>query len=177
MRKLAGALFASAMTLPLGLVASPAGAAAGGAGKKPGGPAALSPALPGLEKVVTATPTVTIKGAKLGGCSGGVTSGTMSATLKFGESTNCLEPTLPGSVSAAKIKGTAIVVWNTTATSTISFSITNGPKSSGHQPSELISIPGSVTAGKFKSSKVSGTLTQNAACLQGLPSVASFSFK
>jgi hypothetical protein len=178
MRKLAGALFASAMMLPLGLIASPAGAVAGATCKTLSGTAKLSPALPGLEEVVTAKPTVTIKGAMLGGCSGGVTSGTLSATLKFGQSTNCLELTLPGGVSAAKIKGTATVAWNTKSTSTLSFSIVNGPKVKGHdQPSDILSIPGTVTAGKFKGSKVSGILAQNQACLLGHATVASFNFK
>ena len=178
MAKLARALFASAMMLPLGLIASPAGAATGPSCKTLSGTAKLSPALPGLEKVLEAKPTVTIKGARLGGCSGGVTSGTLSATLKFGQPTNCLDFTLPGGVSAAKIKGTATVVWNTKATSTLTLSIANGPTIKGHtQPPNTISIPGTVTAGQFKGSKVSGTFTQDQPCLLGHPTVSSFTFK
>jgi hypothetical protein len=88
-----------------------------------------------------------------------------------------LELTLPGGISAAKIKGTATVVWNTKETSTLSLSIANGPKVKGKEPSAIISIPGTVTAGKYKGSKVSGTLTQNQACLQGHATVASFNVK
>jgi hypothetical protein len=178
MGRLARALFASALMLPLGLIASPAGAVAGATCQSLSGTAKFSPPLPGLEKVLEARPTVTIKGAKLGGCSGGVSSGTLSATLKFGQPSNCLELTLPGGVSAAKIKGTATVVWNTAATSTLTLSIANGPTIKGRaQPPNTLSIPGTVTAGKFKGSKVSGTLTQNQPCLLGHPTVASFNFK
>jgi hypothetical protein len=177
MRRLAGALFASAIMLPLGLIASPAGAVAGATCKTLSGTAKLAPPLPGLQEVMTNKPTVTIKGANLGGCSGGVTSGTLSATLKFGVSTNCLELTLPGGISEAKIKGTGTVVWNTKATSTISFAITNVPKINGHDQPSHIAIPGTVTAGKFKGSKVSATLTQNQACLLGHATVASITFK
>ena len=178
MGKLARARFASAMMLPLGLIASPAGAVTGATCKTLSGTAKFSPALPGLEKVLEAKPTVTVKGAKLGGCSGGVTSGTLSATLEFGQPTNCLDFTLPGGVSAAQIKGSATIVWNTSATSTLTLSIANGPTVKGHaQPPNTISIPGTVTAGKFKGSKVSGTLTQNQPCLLGRPTVTSFTFK
>ena len=92
-------------------------------------------------------------------------------------STNCLELTLPGGITQAKIKGAGTVLWNTKATSKISFAIVNGPKINGHDQPSHLSIPGTVTAGMFKGSKVSGTLTQNQACLAGHATVASISFK
>jgi len=150
MRRIAGVLFAVAMVAPIGLVASPAGAAAGATCKTISGTAAFSPGLPPVTAKTTAKPTVTIKNAKLGGCTGGVTSGTLSATLKFGIANNC-KTLIAGATT--NTSGTATVVWNNKTTSTIALKLV-GVKGKPTQTT----IPGTVTTGAFKGSKSSGTV-------------------
>jgi hypothetical protein len=129
---------------------SPAGAVAGASCKTLTGTAKLSPGLPPLSSKALVKATITIKGAKLSGCTGGVTSGALSATLKYGIASNC-STTVAG--KTANIKGTATVVWNNKKTSTIALSLVGVTK----KPTET-TIPGTVTAGMFKGSKSSGTV-------------------
>ena len=117
MRKFAGVLLAAALMLPVSLMAAPAGAAAATPTcKSVIGQASFSPALPALKSKATSKPTITIKGAKLTGCTGGgVTGGTVGATLKFGIANNCT--TLLAGAST-KTTGTVTIAWNTKKTST-----------------------------------------------------------
>ena len=89
MRKAVGMLAATALLLPVGLLASPAGAATGVSCKTATGSATFSPALPKMGSATKVKSTITITGAKLGGCTGGVTSGTLNAKLTFSTGSNC----------------------------------------------------------------------------------------
>jgi hypothetical protein len=137
------------MLLPLGLIASPSGAAAAKPTCKTiSGTASFSPALPALKNTTKVKSTITIKGAKLGGCTGGgVTGGTVGATLKYGIASNC---TTLVAGATANISGTVTIVWNTKATSTVNVTlkgVTNKPTSQ--------TVSGPITLGLFKGSKVS----------------------
>jgi hypothetical protein len=149
MRKFAGVLVAAALLAPVALMAAPAGAVAGASCKTLSGSATLKPGL--SNTAAKNKPTITIKNAKLGGCTGGVTSGLLSATLKFGTANNCIGL---AQGKSSNISGTAKVVWNNNSTSSLSLKAVgvNG------KPTEL-TIPGTVTAGKFKGSKSSGTVS------------------
>jgi len=172
MRKFSGVLFAAMMLLPLGLLSSPVGAAA----SKPtcktiSGTAVVSPALPALKSSALVKPTLTAKGTKLAGCSGGgVTSATVGATLKWGLPANCT--TLAAS-KPANIAGTVSLVWNTKATSTATVTLHQlNPKA----PTNL-TLAGSITAGLFKGSKLSVLVTfklLNGGCTTAGLTTASF---
>ena len=148
-RRVAVFLAAAAMVLPIGLISSPAGAAGATTCKTATGTATFSPALPKLASKTKVKPTVTIKG-KLGGCTGGVTSGTFNASLKFSVANNCTS-LLAGATTGTK--GTESITWNTKKTSTVALTLV-GVK--GHVTQTKASGP--VTAGLFKGSKQSGTL-------------------
>jgi hypothetical protein len=149
MRKFAGVLLAAALMLPVSLMASPAGAAAATPTcKSVTGQASFSPALPALKSKATSKPTITIKGAKLTGCTGGgVTGGTVGATLKFGIANNCT--TLLAGAST-KTTGTVTIAWNTKATSTAKVTLVG---LTGKPTSQTVSGP--ITAGLFVGKKVS----------------------
>jgi hypothetical protein len=74
MRKTLGLLCAAAMMLPVGLLASPAGAAGGTTCKTNHGTATFTPPLPPLSSTKTVNTTVAFKGT-LSGCSGGGVTG------------------------------------------------------------------------------------------------------
>jgi hypothetical protein len=151
MRKFAGVCLAAAMLLPVGLIATaPAGAAAvkGATCTKLTGTATLKP---GLSNTTTKNkPAITIKNAKLSGCTGGVKTGTLSANLKYGIAQNCV-----GQVqgTSSGITGTAKVTWNDKSTSTLTLKLVGVTK----KPTET-TIPGKVTVGNFKGSVSSGTI-------------------
>jgi hypothetical protein len=147
MRKFAGVLLAAALVLPVGLIASPAGAVAGATCKTFSGTATVKPGLPATTAKVK--PVITTKNAKLAGCTGGVASGLFSGSLKGSVLQNCAGLAKQTNFG---LKGTATVVWNTKATSTISWSLTPGPKGK----ITTVNLPGTVTAGLFKGSKMSG---------------------
>jgi len=149
MRKFAGVLLAAAMVLPVGMIATQAGAAAAKPTcKTVTGQASFSPALPALSSKATNKPTITIKGAKLSGCTGGgVTGGTVGATLKFGIANNCTT-VLAG--ASTKTTGTVTIVWNTKATSTAKVTLVGVPKKPTSQ-----TVSGPITTGLFKGSKIS----------------------
>jgi len=150
MRKLSGVLFAATMLVPLGLISSLAGAASTTPTCKTiSGTAAISPALPALKSKLLVKPTATIKGAPLGGCSGGgVTSAAVGSTLKWGLPANC---TTLVAGKTANIAGTVTLVWNTKASSTATVTVhalnTKAPTN--------LTIAGSITTGLFKGSKLS----------------------
>ena len=152
MRSKVGILFATAMVLPIGLSAAPADAVGGTVCKTASGTATFAPALPPVSSAVKNKPTVTIKNGKLGGCVGGaVTSATLTATLKFGNASNC-KSLLAG--AATGTKGTEKLAWNNKQTSTVALTLTGVPK----KPTQT-KATGTVTLGLFKGSKQSGTLS------------------
>jgi transcription initiation factor TFIID subunit TAF12 len=150
MRKVAGAAFAAALALTLGPIATPAGADGGTTCKSLTGSASFSPALPKLSSNTKVKPTITIKGAKVGGCKGGnVTTGTLAANLKFGVASNC---TTLSQGANTNTKGSATIVWNTKQSSTSAVSL---KVVSGNPTAQTWS--GSVAAGLFKGSKFTVT--------------------
>ena len=150
MRKVAGVLVAATMMLPVGLIATHAGAAAATPTCKAlAGTATFTPAIPKAGSANKVKTTVGIKGAKLSGCTGGgVTGGTVNSTLKFGIAANC-SSLLSG--AATKTAGTVSIVWNTKATSTVGKATLVGV--TGHPTQSTVS--GAITAGLFKGKKVS----------------------
>jgi hypothetical protein len=150
MRKVAGVLLVSALMLPVGLVATNAGAAAATPTCKAlAGTATFSPAIPKIGSATKVKPTISIKAAKLSGCTGsGVTGGTVNSTLKFGLAANC-SSLLKG--DATKTAGTVSIIWNTKATSTVAKATLVGV--TGHPTQSTVS--GAITAGLFKGKKVS----------------------
>jgi hypothetical protein len=150
MRKVAGVLVVAAMMLPVGLVATHAGAAAATPTCKTlAGTATFAPAIPKVGSTAKVKPTISIKGAKLGGCTGGgVTGGTVNSTLKFGLAANC-SSLLAG--ASTKTAGTVSIIWNTKATSTVGKATLVGV--TGHPTQSTVS--GAITAGLFKGKKVS----------------------
>jgi hypothetical protein len=150
MRKVAGLLFASALMLPVGLIATHAGAAAATPTCKTlAGTATFTPAVPKVGSATKVKTTVGIKAAKLGGCAGGgVTGGTVNATLKFGIAANC-SSLLAG--ASTNTTGTVSIAWNTKATSTVGKATLVGV--TGHPTQSTVS--GAITAGLFKGKKVS----------------------
>jgi hypothetical protein len=150
MRKVGGMLAVATMLLPIGLLASPAGAASGVVCKTATGAATFSPALPKAGAATKVKSTITITGAKLGGCTGsGVTSGVLNAKLNFGVASNC--STLMAGANAA-IKGTEVITWNTKKTSTVALTLT------GLKNPTQTSATGAVSTGQFKGLKQSGNL-------------------
>jgi hypothetical protein len=140
------------MALPIGLGASPAGAATVGTTcKGASGTATFSPALPKVGATTTVKPTITIKGAKLTGCKGGgVTSGTFVASLKFSVASNCSTLLAGGETGT---KGTETITWNTKQTSTVALSL-KGVKGKVTQTNAT----GPVSKGLFAKAKQTGTL-------------------
>ena len=168
MRKLVGVLFAVAMVLPVGLVASSAGAlsGAGAVCTISKGTAKFSPALPilGSKTKVAATLTATVS---LTGCvgSGGVTSGRVGLTpgkVLVGKPSkvNCsaLFTTVTKGTTPVLMTGTETVTWNTKATSTVSVHIS--PMRAPVPPGTTrytVQVLGTVTAGLFKGQPTYGT--------------------
>ena len=151
-RTITGLVAVAAMALPIGLIATPAGAAtAGTTCKTASGTATFAPALPKAGSSATVKPTITIKNAKLGGCKGGgVTGGTFSATLKFTVASNCAT-LIAGDPTGTK--GTETITWNTKQTSTVALTLA-GVK--GHVTETAAT--GGVSKGLFAKAKQSGTL-------------------
>jgi hypothetical protein len=147
MRKIGVALLAAAFALPVSLMASPAGAVAGASCNTFTGTATVKPGLPATAAKVK--PVISTKNAKLAGCTGGVTSGLLTGTLTGSVLQNCAGLAKQTNFG---LKGTATVVWNTKQTSTISWSLTPGPKGK----ITTVNLPGTVTAGLFKGSKMTG---------------------
>jgi hypothetical protein len=152
MRKVAGVVLMAAMMLPVGLIASPAGAVGGTKCKTLSGTATFKPALPKLTSTKTVLSTVSATGGKIGGCvGGGVKSATAVLTAKFSKPGNC---TTLAKGASNPTKGKLTLAWNTKATSTIGVvSLTSIPK----KPTQS-KIAGKITAGLFKGSSLSGTV-------------------
>ena len=150
MRKFAGVLCAAAIMVPAGLFATHAGAAAATPTCKAlAGTATFSPAVPKIGSTVKVKTTVGIKGAKLSGCTGGgVTGGTVNATLKFGVAANCAS-LLKG--DSTKTTGVVTIIWNTKAISTVAKATLVGI--TGKPTQQTVSGP--ISAGLFVGKKVS----------------------
>lgn len=144
-------LLAAATMLPIGLIASPAGAAVKTSCKSASGSATFTPALPKLNSTSKVKPTIKIVGGKLAGCTGGgVTGGTLGATIKFANAANC-SSLLAGAPTGAK--GTETITWSNKQTSTVTLTLT----AVKGQPTQT-KTTGVVTAGLFKGAKQTGTL-------------------
>jgi hypothetical protein len=147
----ASLLLAAATMLPLGMIASPAGAAVKNTCKTATGTANFSPALPKLKSPAKVKPTIRIVGGKLGGCTGGgVTGGKLAATIHFANAANC-DSLVAGKPTGAK--GTETITWNNNKTSTVTLTLT----AVKGQPTQT-KATGVVTSGLFKGTKQSGTL-------------------
>jgi hypothetical protein len=153
MRRSLGVLFAVASLLPMIAVgASPAGAATGTKCSAVSGLSTLKPGLPNT--AATAKPTISVKGAKVGGCvGGGVTSGTLGATLKFGIAGNCVGL---AKQLVFKITGPITIAWKPSGISTIkAATLTPGPKGKITQ----VKLSGTVSSGTFVGEKFSSLIT------------------
>jgi hypothetical protein len=107
MRKVAGVLFAAAMMLPVGFMASPAGAAGGTTCTAPSGTITILPGLTTKLTVQTISFNLPLKGCKGGGVTGGSVKGS-EKTTKINIATFSTGKPLPLS---------ATITWNTHATS------------------------------------------------------------
>ena len=144
-------LLAATTMLPIGLIASPAGAAVKTSCKSATGSATFTPALPKIGSTAKVKPTIKIVGAKLAGCTGGgVTGGTLSSVVKFATAANC-SSLLAGSPTGTK--GTETITWSNKKTSTITLTLT----AVKGKPTQT-KATGVVTAGLFKGAKQAGTL-------------------
>src|SRR5258708_29796152 len=117
MRKVAGVLRAGGIALPVGLGVAPVGAAAKTSCKTTNGSATFSPPQPKLGSKKKVVSTIKVQGAKVGGCvGGGVVAAIAALTAKYTKPGNCA--TL-GQGVPNPAKGTMLLTWNTTKTSTI----------------------------------------------------------
>jgi hypothetical protein len=149
-RKAASVVLATAIALSTGVVAAaPAGAAKVAGCQWVKGSGAFKPGLPKSGDKTKVKPTFSINPAGLGECSGGgVSRGTLVATLKAGVAGNC--NTLNRFVDL-KFTGTAKITWNTKATSRIATAkMTPVP----HPQFKRMKLTGKVTAGKFVGKKL-----------------------
>jgi hypothetical protein len=148
-------LLTGSLLVPVGIgaTAEPAGAVGGTVCKKAVGTATFKPPLPKASSTTTVKPTVTIKGAKVSGCvGGGVTAGTLSATLKFHKASNCAK-LIAG--QSSNVYGPLKIVWaNGKGTSTVGKATLAPVKG---QPPTVQKVSGAVTLGKFKGSKLTAT--------------------
>jgi len=137
--------------LPIGLIASPAGAAVKTTCKTASGSATFTPALPKVGSTAKVKSTIKIAGAKVAGCKGGgVTSAKLAATVKFANASNC-DSLLAGKPTGAK--GTETITWSNNKTSTVSIALAGF----AGKPTQT-KVTGTVTSGQFKGAKQSGTL-------------------
>jgi hypothetical protein len=155
-RRIAGILFAVAVALPVGLIASPAGAAWGGGCAASSGSLTFSPPVPLAPQTASSTVTGSIN---LFGCVGlGPTSGTLAFTLTTYRPESC-----DGYIS--NLHGTGTITWNTGQTSTISGpeNILEGDWSIGS--ATLVGViasglwPGAVLEMEMMNSNLYGTCT------------------
>ena len=138
------------------IAAQSAGAASGTTCTTFSGTARVTPGLPMVGSKQLVRPTASIKAAKLGSCHGEVSSGTVSATIRFAKPSNCtlLIRDITANV-AWTTRGTATVVWNNHKTSNVAFSLSFGGVNG--DPA-LAAVAGTVRSGMFKGLKVSGTV-------------------
>ena len=147
----AAMLLAVGTMLPVGILSAPAGAAVKTSCKSATGSASFTPALPKAGSTAKVKPTIKIAGGKLASCTGGgVTSGTLAATIKFANAANC-SSLLAGAPTGAK--GTETITWSNKKTSTVTLTLA----AVKGKPTQT-KATGVVTAGLFKGAKQAGTL-------------------
>ena len=151
MRKVGGILLAVAMLLPVGLVASPAGAAGGTTCKTNTGTSVFTPALPPVSSSATVNSTTVGTGTISGCVGGGVTGGTYKSTIKYTKF-NCKQLLAYNPVARV---GTITTTWSNHKTSTGTIT--------------LHAIKGNVT-------KVNVTGTTSSGLFKGMKLTTSFSF-
>ena len=150
-------LMAAALLVPAGMVvtsATGAGAVGGTTCTGTSGVATFTPALPKVGSSATVTPVVTIKGAKITGCSGGgVTSGTFKSKITFHDPTNC-QKLLNGDPVANPPTGKITTTWNTTQVSVAKVKLltVSGQPTQTH-------VVGKIVSGLFVGLKLDQTLS------------------
>jgi hypothetical protein len=142
--KAAIAVFAIVMTLTTGVVtAGPAAAVVRTSCTAVNGNGSFKPRLPKVGVKTKVKSTFRVPGAAVGDCSGSVSHGTLSMTLKAAIAGNCA--TLQ-KYTDMRFSGTAKITWNTKATSRIAAAkMTPVPRSGTIR----MKVTGKVTAGKF----------------------------
>jgi hypothetical protein len=155
MRKMSGLMLVVAMTLPLGVIgAGPAGAVGGTACSAAAGTATFTPPLPVATSKAKVFGNLVAIGT-LGKCvGGGVTSAhTKFTSTKSTTGSNCTT-LIAYNPTAKPTMGTEVITWNTGKTSTVALQL---HQVKGH-PTET-TVTGAVTAGLFKGSHQTGTLS------------------
>jgi hypothetical protein len=166
MRKFLGFVVAAGLLVPTAaIVTSPAGAAGGSSCSSGKGSATFTPALPDLSSKTLVKDVLKSTGT-VAGCSGTVKSGTLTGVAPASaKGSNCLSIATP---TTTPTKITLTVKWNTGATTTIAAQLKEIPKT----PVTTQTVSGTVTAGLFKGSKLSGKFTYKlpaGACSKGHP--------
>lgn len=168
MRKFVGLVLAAGLLVPAAIyVGAPAGAAGGTSCASGKGSAKFTPALPDLSSKVKVKDVLTSSGT-VAGCTGTVKSGVLTGKAPASTGSNCLTIATP---TTTPTKITLTVKWNTGTTSTIAAQLKEIPKT----PVTTQTVSGSVTAGLFKGSKLSGKFTYKlpaGACSKGHPLAA-----
>jgi hypothetical protein len=150
MRKIAGVVTAAAVALAIGSSVPADAAAAKVSCKTMSGSAKLSPPLPKLGTKKTVVPTMTVTGAKVGGCvGGGLQSATAALRVKFAKASNC---TMLGTGVGNTATGSLALAWNTHQSSTAAVTVVTVPK----KPTTL-KLAGTVSSGLFKGSRITVT--------------------
>ncbi len=170
-RGAAGVMLVVALCVPMApLGASTAAATGGSACRSFVGTATLTPGLPKVGDTRRVKPTISIDGARLRGCPGRATSGTVSATLKFAKPSNCtLLITQVSRNIPAIAKGTLTITWDNKMTSTIALSMSFG--SVLDEPAVAI-MAGTVEAGLYQGLKESWNVLwtmRQTECFGGAP--------
>jgi hypothetical protein len=169
-RERLGLLLAVALCLPAVGFGAAAAATTSATCKTLSGIAVLAPGLPPAGSTALVKPTMSVNGAKVGGCIGPVTSGRASARLNFAKKYNCASfiADIADDVSVTA-KGTVRVVWNNKTTSVITLSVSFG--SVPARPS-LATVVGTVTMGVFVGQRESWTILwamKTTECFGGAP--------
>ena len=152
MRKLVGLVLAAGLLVPAAIyVGAPAGAAGGTSCSTGSGSATFTPALPIITSAVKVKDVLKSSGT-VSGCTGTVKSGTLSGVAPASTGSNCKSIATP---TTTPTKITLTVKWNTGATSTVAAQLKEIPKT----PVTTQTVSGSVTAGLFKGSTLSGKFT------------------
>jgi hypothetical protein len=158
MRKMSGLMLVVAVMLPLGVIgAGPAGAVGGTVCSTAAGSATFTPPLPIVSSKTKVFGNLVAIGT-LGKCvGGGVTSAhTKFTSTKSKTGSNCTT-LLTYNPKAAPTMGTEIITWNTGKTSTVALQL--------HQvkgKATETTVTGTITAGLFKGSHQTGTLSYKA---------------
>jgi hypothetical protein len=163
MRKVGGMLLAVAMLLPVGLAASPAGAAGGTTCKANVGSSTFKPALPPLSSKATVNSTTAGVGTITGCSGGGVTGGTFKSLFKY-TAYNCTKLL---AYNPTPRVGTITTTWSNHQTSTGSLTL-HAIKGNITK----VNVTGTISAGLFKGLKLTTSFTFGLATTGGCTKVA-----